>query len=69
MKVERIELSKPYYGHRDERCGKTVQTSGVAFDGKRKESCRRRAVFKLNGDRFCVQHAGETALRHLIDNQ
>lgn len=67
--VERIELSTPYRSYRDQKCTKVIQTSGVAFDGKRKRTCDRRAMFKLKGDKFCVQHAGETALKHLIENQ
>lgn len=48
------------------RCSKTVKT-GTAFNPT-VCTCKRFANFRIDGNLFCTQHAGDVALRHLIDD-
>lgn len=69
IKIERMVATKKALRMLDQRCTKAIRQSGTAFERRPDRHCDRMAVFKLDGKPFCVQHAGEVALKHLIDNQ
>ena len=49
------------------RCGKTVTSTGTHYFDGNKHQCGRAARFNINSKLFCTQHAGEFALKFLID--
>ena len=49
------------------RCSKQVYTSGDGISPRPQHRCRRLARYQVNGESYCVQHAGETALKALLN--
>jgi len=71
MKVKEIPLPKQgsiEYRH-SERCCMKVKSFGTGYFSGRQGLCARVARFEMNGKKYCPQHAGYIALKHLSDNQ
>lgn len=69
MKVEEIPLPKQgsiEYKQSD-RCCMEVKSSGTGYFSGRQGLCARVARFKMNGKKYCPQHAGHIALKYLFD--
>lgn len=70
MEIKEIVLPAPHkrYLTKGTRCSRVVWSSGNGVSGKRSEKCRRYATYKIDGIKFCTQHAGEASLRYLLTN-
>jgi hypothetical protein len=66
MNIEEILLPEPHKRHSEGRCSKLVRSCGSISMSPRHNTCRKLATFKMDGTPYCAQHAGETALKHLI---
>jgi len=70
MKIEELELPVPAKRWKKKYlCSKKVAMAGTTYFDNKNNQCRRAARFKVGNKQFCVQHAGECALKHLMDNQ
>jgi len=69
MKIQKIKLPTPAYVWREKRCCRVVRSSGTTYFDNQRNRCGRMARYNMNGIALCTQHAGEAALKHLIDNQ
>lgn len=71
MKVEEIPLPKNYVDRTlyAARCSRKVRSTGTGYFDNDKSRCARLARFKVNGVPYCIQHAGEAALRFVIAQQ
>lgn len=69
MRIEPIELPPPEKRWKEKRCSRIVRSTGTTYFQGRRNQCGRMARYKLDGVMFCVQHAGEMALKQLINQQ
>ena len=70
MKIETIEQPEPLHMrdvHGFKRCEEKISTSGTATMPGRKRACRRFPSFLIGGERLCKLHAGDKALKYLLD--
>ena len=70
LKVEVIPREKPERLRRLRAvpCSKKVKSCGT-FLNERMNRCDRFATVRVDGIPFCTQHAGEAALKYIMDNQ
>lgn len=71
IKIKEIELPVPNKRSflREKRCSRIVKSCGTRFSGKKKSRCGRFATFEIDGIEFCTQHAGEMALKYLLNKE
>lgn len=69
MLIELLPEPKTYPYTMGPRCTKRVRSTGTDFYGRDPHKCARAARFKVNGRKYCTQHAGELALKHLLKEQ
>ncbi len=69
MEIEKLRLPKPEKRWKEQRCARIVRSSGTTYFDGDTGRCGRMARFKIDGIGLCTQHAGEAALKHLINQQ
>jgi len=69
MKVKEIPLPKQgsIAYRRSDRCCQKVKSFGTGYFDGRQGLCARVARFKMNGKKYCPQHAGNKALEYLFN--
>jgi hypothetical protein len=69
VKVEKLELPENAKRWQEQRCCRIVKSTGTHYFDGNKHRCGRMARFKVDGIAYCTQHAGEAALRYVIEAQ
>jgi len=71
MVISQIELPTVHRRHLcfEKRCARVVKSSGTSVFDSNRHRCGRFARLELDGVPLCTQHAGEFALKHLIEKQ
>lgn len=69
-KITPVELPRAHerYRHSTPRCEMVKQTCTSLYNGE-KNRCSRFATYNVDGTELCTQHAGEIALRMMLDAQ
>ena len=71
MRIKEIVLPKPHKRSLafERRCSQKVKSTGSGPFDKSQNQCGRFAKVTIGRKHYCAQHAGELALKHLINEQ